>query len=305
MSATLPGVLSIVDERLYALSNPFELDGRVTMFPVWARGFAPMNCYLLLEDTEALIVDTGFTVHEDALLEQIGSLIGDRRLSIYTTRFGELHAICNVSAIAEHFDVARLYAPWDEGTRFLDIRPDHNPPGNPILSRSLRRVEAVNARNGTVIEVGGNPQRRLRAFAPPLRLLATQWLHDAATGTLLTSDLFTHVWHSSAEGPWAATADADETTIDDVLACLHHSRYWWLPGANTQPIVDKLAEVFTAGAPIDAVGPGYGCVLLGREQVTRHHRLIQEALEISQGMTSSGVSIGRTYLTATDPRRRD
>ena len=41
------GIASLADDRLYALQNPFALDGRVSSYPASARGFSVANSYLL------------------------------------------------------------------------------------------------------------------------------------------------------------------------------------------------------------------------------------------------------------------
>ena len=54
------GIASLADDQLYALQNPFALDGRVSSYPASARGFSVANSYLLTEPDAALLIDTGF-----------------------------------------------------------------------------------------------------------------------------------------------------------------------------------------------------------------------------------------------------
>ena len=39
LQAFAGGIASLADDHLYALQNPFALDGRVSSYPVNARGF--------------------------------------------------------------------------------------------------------------------------------------------------------------------------------------------------------------------------------------------------------------------------
>ena len=43
------GIASLADDQLYALQNPFALDGRVSSYPASARGFSVANSYLLTQ----------------------------------------------------------------------------------------------------------------------------------------------------------------------------------------------------------------------------------------------------------------
>src|ERR1700728_2050997 len=56
------GIASLADDQLYALQNPFALDGRVSSYPASARGFSVVNSYLLTQPDAAMLIDTGFDV---------------------------------------------------------------------------------------------------------------------------------------------------------------------------------------------------------------------------------------------------
>ena len=46
-SAFAGGIAALADDKLYALQNPFALDGRVSSYPASARGYSVANSYLL------------------------------------------------------------------------------------------------------------------------------------------------------------------------------------------------------------------------------------------------------------------
>ncbi|MEL0144085.1 MAG: hypothetical protein VW931_05200, partial [Alphaproteobacteria bacterium] len=68
---TFSAVTELSPSRVYALHNTFELDGRVSAYPRTARGYSPSNCYMLLDDGAAMLLDTGYTTHEGAILNQL------------------------------------------------------------------------------------------------------------------------------------------------------------------------------------------------------------------------------------------
>src|SRR5476649_1251446 len=69
------GIASLADDRLYALQNPFALDGRVSSYPASARGFSVVNSYLLTQPDSAMLIDTGFGKDEPVIRAQIEQLI--------------------------------------------------------------------------------------------------------------------------------------------------------------------------------------------------------------------------------------
>ena len=50
-------VHTLVEGRLYALQNVFQLGGRVSAYPADAAGYSVSNCYLLKEGRHAMLLD--------------------------------------------------------------------------------------------------------------------------------------------------------------------------------------------------------------------------------------------------------
>src|SRR4029077_8583194 len=100
------GVAALADGRLYALQNPFALDGRVSSYPASARGFSVANSYLLTEPDAAMLIDTGFAKGGPRPRGQ-----NDPRpapglpLSLFPLRLSEVKSINNVDTFAGHFNV--------------------------------------------------------------------------------------------------------------------------------------------------------------------------------------------------------
>jgi flavorubredoxin len=257
--------------QLYALQHPFAVDGRVSSYPASARGVSVANSYLLLEGDAALLIDTGFGKDRDAIRTQIEALIRPGLpLSLFPLRLNEFMSINNVEAFAAHFNIAQCYTSNPDAALWFDFGVHAN--GRKILD--AMPITAV-TRSDT-IELGRG--RRIGVVQAPLRLIATRWLYDEATKTLFSSDMFTHVWQPSAEGPWIVTATDDRACERELRSFLLNTRYWWLEGAPTAAIRRGIAEVFEK-FDVETIAPGYGAILTGRKVVARHVALLDEVLK--------------------------
>src|SRR5512135_14187 len=104
------GIASLADDRLYALQNPFALDGRVSSYPASARGFSVANSYLLTQSDAAMLIDTGFGKDEPVIRAQIEQLIAPGLpLSMFPLRLNEFMSINNVESFAAHFNIDQCY----------------------------------------------------------------------------------------------------------------------------------------------------------------------------------------------------
>src|SRR5689334_17897499 len=68
------GITALAEGKLYALQNPFPLDGRVSAYPGSARGFSVANSYLLREGDAALLVAPSFGMDEPTIRLQLDTL---------------------------------------------------------------------------------------------------------------------------------------------------------------------------------------------------------------------------------------
>jgi flavorubredoxin len=252
----------------YALHNVIALDGRVGHYPSQARGYAPCNCYLLVEDDEALLLDTGFGIHKDQMLSQIGSLIGpDTSLSIMVLRLNDFLSVGNALPIARHFPIKRLFATIKNAAAALDFESTSQEEAEANAGRFP--VELITGNEWVEI---GSRKRPVKFNQSPLRLINTRWVYDPASKTLFTSDMFAHSWSESMEPQWSIDAGADETTEEDVRRFLLSTRYWWLEGARTDELRRGIDAIFDAH-DIENIAPGYGKLLRGRQTVERHYRM--------------------------------
>jgi flavorubredoxin len=290
------GIAAIAEGKLYALQNPFALDGRVSSYPGSARGYAVANSYLLTQPDAAMLIDTGFGKDEPAIRAQIESLIAPGLpLSLFPLRLNEFMSINNVETFAGHFNVETCYTSNIDAALWFDFGAKAN--GRDILESM--KVSAV-ARADTIQL--GKKDRVVDVMQAPIRLIATRWLYDRATRTLFSSDMFTHVWRDTATGPWIVqetdkdSADNDPTSTRDIRSFMLNTRYWWLEGAPTDSIRRGIGNVFDT-YDIETIAPGYGCILRGRNVVARHYRMLDEFLKACD----KSVAVSR-YVTRDEER---
>src|ERR1700683_1958127 len=269
------GIASLADGQLYALQNPFALDGRVSSYPGSPGAFSWGNSYLLTQSDAAMLIDTGFGKDEPTIRAQIESLIAPGLpLSMFPLRLNEFMSINNVENFAGHFNVETCYTSNIDAALWFDFGAKAE--GRDILSSM--KVTAVT--RADTIQLGKG-ERAIDVMQAPIRLIATRWLYDRATRTLFSSDMFTHVWRDTATGPWIVTeTDNDSTSLSDVRSFMLNTRYWWLEGAPTDSIRRGIGNVFDT-YDIETIAPGYGCILPGRRLVERHYRMLDEFLKAS------------------------
>ena len=268
----LGAIATLAKGKLYALQNPFGLDGRVSSYPESARGYSVANSYLLKQDDAAMLIDTGFGKDEPAIRAQVESLIVPRLpLSLFPLRLNEFMSINNVEPFAAHFNVEQCYTSNIDAALWFDF-------GAQVDGRSiLESMPVVAVTRADTIQLG-KQGRAIDVMQAPIRLIATRWLYDGATKTLFSSDMFTHVWRGHADGPWTITEADDTTTPRELRSFMLNTRYWWLEGAPTDSIRRGITGIFEK-YDIETIAPGYGCILSGRKVVARHFKMLDEFLK--------------------------
>ena len=284
-------VVTHVEGRLYQLPNPYELNGFVSTHPITARGWAPVNTYVLREGDRAMLIDTGFSIHQESLLRQLDSVL-DPLVSIecFPSNIGEFSSICNAKPITDRFNVVKYYGIIDGANEWLDFRPEFSPYGTQVGQGRMAEVENDVARSDPPIDWSGGT-RPFETFVPPLRLLPCFWAYDRETGALFTNDSFNHVWRPTAEGPWTVQSGEAPPTLDEVYDFLTNSRYWWLPGANTSEMERGLVDIFER-YDISMILPKFGCAITEPDAIQTHYELLLEVLQLAREQEATGVMAG-------------
>lgn len=264
----------VPDPSVVALGGIYPLDDLVSWVPAGSRGFQPANCYLLGDGDHRLLVDSGLAIHETEVVAGLKELLGDAELSIFFTR-GEMDCVSNLQSIATTFPLRRLYTggvtnPFDA---FDDI--------NRMALRSRREQIDQKGEGGDSMartpEIEIAPGRVLEIESPLLRLLPTFWGWDAASGTIFTSDTFTHgVMATPEDSRVIDDLSRDDTTEEQVRAHLL-AKYEWIARASTRNLRDWIADKFETLQP-EVIAPSRGCVIQGRDVVKRHVELMLAVL---------------------------
>jgi flavorubredoxin len=266
------GIATLAEGKLYALQNPYKLDGRVSSYPASARGYAVANCYLLKQPDAAMLIDTGFGKDEQLIISQIESLIAPKSpLSLFPLRLNEFMSINNVETFAGHFNIETCYTSNPDAALWFDF-------GAKADGRSILDSMPVTAVTRSDTIKLGKQGREIDVMQAPIRLIATRWLYDGDTKTLFSSDMFTHVWRPTAEGPWIVTDETDTATEREMQSFMLNTRYWWLEGAPTDSMRRGIAAVFDK-YDIETIATGYGCILRGRKTVARAYRMLDQILK--------------------------
>lgn len=258
--------------KVYALQNTFELDGRVSAYPESARGYAASNCYLLKEDDGAILLDTGYTVHEESIISQLDALIDrDLPLSIFPLRLNEFMSVCNVMAVARNFNVVECFSPVPDIECWIEFETvDREAADHPHVRTTLLE-------RGDFSRVSIGKNHPIDALNAPIRLITTRWIYDPESKVLFSSDMFTHIWHAFEEGPWLLDGIDNITDEAFVRSFLLNTRYWWIEGATIDSARRNIAKVYET-YDIETLAPGYGTILRGRDQVEHQFSVLDNVL---------------------------
>jgi flavorubredoxin len=268
-----PGLTELVPGRLYAISSAVPLDGRVSWAPDLPGRFQPVNCYLAREGTRALLIDAGVAAHSETTVAALRQVLPPgTELSVVLTR-AEMDCVSGLGAIGREFPIGQLLA--GGAANPFDAFQEAGGVLGPQELVGLEQPDAeglVLARTGT-IDLG--PERQFEIVTPMLRLLATFWIRDRATGALFTSDMFGHTdVPSRASSPVIAHVGDDDSAS---LASHLLAKQWWLRKANRARLADAMEELMAELDPT-MIAPSHGCILSGREVVRHHVGLLLETL---------------------------
>jgi glyoxylase-like metal-dependent hydrolase (beta-lactamase superfamily II) len=250
----------VVAGRVFRLGGALERDGRLSWVAPDARGYEPMNCYLLLGGAGALLIDTGAGVHAEVIVAQLRELLpADAKLSLLLTRT-EMDCPLNVPAIEAAFDVAIV--------RFT---------GGVTVPRGVANasVERFNVADGETITLEAAPGIELEICTPRLKLLPTLWPYDPVSRTLFTSDAFNYEAWDAPDGDVLLSGDAAQHP-DSVRSSLL-AKFFYFSRADTGPIADDLRVIFDRW-DVATIAPTHGRVIAGRDMVARHVDVLERVL---------------------------
>jgi flavorubredoxin len=272
-------IVPLQGQALQALSHPYAVDGRVSWHPPGDRGYAMMNCYVIRDGDETMLVETGLRIHRDVLLDEIAACVGPRPLELLVLRQQEFDSVCNVLPIVHAFEVKTIYGQHGNVIPWANFLTDVRLAADATISYqgTRRRAADVISPQLGVDQTFRLGQRVLRIFRPELRLLQTHWMYDERTFTLFTSDSFTHAIASSSDESPLVTSENDTISVEHVENHLLHGRFWWLAGAHADGLRRWLASVFEA-YDVRTIAPSYGGILKGQDVVARHYQMVDDVM---------------------------
>lgn len=261
--------------RLYRIGGRVAVGDLTTWVPPYARGAYPLNCYLVLEEGEALLVDGGVAVFADDLAAQIDELVPvDYDLSIFLTRF-ELETLTGLEPTLRRRRIKAIYG--GSNTSPFDYFDDVS---STDIVRSEYQLPFYGKPPGEPISVGSNG-RQLLVLSTTLRLLATYWLYDAVTETMFTSDSFGYAPLPDGDNhPDADPVVFDPSQLIDIGQMREQllTRFDYLISADVSAVRAGIEKLFGENRT-RRIASTYGCVLDGSEVVEVQLSMLYQAMQ--------------------------
>lgn len=181
-------------------------------------------------------------------------------------------SVSNAVAIAKRFNVVECFSTVPAIEEWIEFETLRGEERNPVLTTTV-----LSATAGTRVDLGGD--RFVDVMDAPIRLINTLWNYDAASKTLFSSDMFSHLWSDREDGPWllGGNEEDDATDFPFVRSFLLNTRYWWIEGANLSPIRRAVGEVYDR-FDIETIAPGYGTIMSGRSHVDQQFAVLDDVL---------------------------
>jgi flavorubredoxin len=273
--------VELIPDELYRIGAMMPLDGRISWVPPDLRGFQPANSFVVLDGSNATLIDTGPALYEEEFVSQLRSVLPQgAHLTVFVSRL-EPEGLGNIGPIQARIGIDRIitggipnmFDSWNEIPGFVEM---WNNRADWLGDRTFMDRVAT----GESIPMGGSD--RLLVLPAPLRILATFWVYDRVTRALFTTDVFGHTAvETESASPVASSLEEDDTTVDSARKHIL-AKFPWVAYANNQQIDEKLTQLF-AERPIDLIAPMHGRILKGEALVKKHvdilHRVLRENKE--------------------------
>ncbi|MBP0466850.1 hypothetical protein J5Y09_23175 [Roseomonas sp. PWR1] len=264
----------IIPGTLYGASGWLRADSRpISWIPPGLPGYLPVTAYALRDGAEWMVVDTGLPVHWSQIEAALARTVegATRRRMVNTRR--EQDCMANLAALVRRFGIAEVpYVGVLNPVEMTDVLE-----GDEAHARieAMAPVRAIRIEVGQVLEVG---RLRLEPLRVQLRLLATNWFFEHATGTLFTSESFGFLTRATPDAPLVRAPD--EAPIEAAgIARMLSAKFDWLIGIDPAPILADLDAIFAAHR-VERICPCYGCVIEGAEAVAEALARMKDAIAL-------------------------
>jgi hypothetical protein len=264
-------VLTVIPGTLWAVGGSIPGRPHPSWMPADTDDWIPLQCYVLRNGDEAVIIDTGTAVHAREIREGLAALLdGVARADVVMTRREPDNGM-NLYWIAREFPVRTVRCGGDLNP--LDFFESFDDANAEALVKSASAASFDFVRAGDIVT--GGPFI-LEAIRPPLRVLHTTWFYERSTGTMFCSDSWSHIARPGPLSPAItrpAPADLDVGYLVDFL----DAKFDFLWSIDTEPIAAELREVM-AEHPTERLCPSYGCIVNGKRHVAEMLQATERAL---------------------------
>jgi flavorubredoxin len=270
-----------IAHNVLVLSDIMPIDGRVSWLPAGARGYEPYNAHLLLSESDAMLIDSGFAIHGSSLISTLKEVIGSRRLAVYATRI-ELDSIGNLGRILEEIPNT--------------IVGSANPiePTRLVHTSDWRTPQAPFTRYLVGDHLGELGFPSVRVVDPVVRTLGTSWLWDERAGVLFSADFFCCDMLAGA-GHSVIRKSGDALIAPEGLRVSILKKFDWLALADTRNL-ERAWNALFAEIPL-AIAPVHGRVQYGRTLV---EQVLKEYHQALFGSGSAPTSLAPGIAAAVD-----
>ena len=98
-------MLSIVPDKLWAIGGTIDGKQKLTWSPRHPTGWLPIQCYLLRDGNESLVIDTGVSVHRDQIFAGLSDLLAGLPPPRMTMTRWEMDSIINLPQMLKAFSI--------------------------------------------------------------------------------------------------------------------------------------------------------------------------------------------------------
>lgn len=265
-------VAAVVPGTLYAVGGGIPASLPVSWLPEGFAGWMPVQCYVLRDGRDAVVLDSGLGAHRAAIEAGLRAVLADCTPPRALISRWEPDSMVNLPWLIRTFGVREVLSyggidPLDFFERFEEA--------SALVQAETAAGPArlVPIGPGQMIYVGA---LRIEVLPVSLRLLLAVWFFEHTTGSLFTADSFGFLPNPAGPSPYAARPDA-EMLSPLMLRRSLQTKFDWLVGAHTDALVADL-EAMQARLPIQRVCPSFGGIIQGRDEVARLFRAAAGAL---------------------------
>ncbi|QLG61917.1 oxygen-binding di-iron domain-containing protein [Halorarum salinum] len=204
-------------------------------------GLVHVSVFLLKNDGESILVDTGSHYHEEAIVEEIQNASNNGSLEGVIVSHADLPHAGNVGSLEDTlggFDV--------------------------ICATAAPELVGVS------VDIGCNPGERLTVAgrlisfidAPLADITDTVWAFDHDTGTLFTADGFGN-HHQDSETEYTSE-DLSGNVSSERIYEYHRQMFRWLEFVDPERLIDDVDEIFST-YDVDCIAPTHGTPIIGAD----------------------------------------